>query len=295
MVKPHLAFTHTRELLGKQYTPTLQTAYGPTYFPYEIVVDEERGAVKIREGERFLAPETLVAMVLTYAKSLGQAHTGEKVSDCVITVPGFYRQFERQAILDAALIAGLKVLSLMNDHTALALKYGIDHNVASLTEPQNVLFYDMGSTSTRASIVQFSAIPDKEAFQKNKTLGQLKVLATSWDETLGGFAFTERVAANLEKKSKQPLGDNKRARAKLMQTAEKGKIVLSANKESHLSIESFIGDYDFKASITRAEFEKEVQDLLDRVSVICLLATTTNPQAQSLSTSLDPSTIDDVC
>jgi len=266
MVKPHLAFTHTRELLGKQYTPTLQTAYGPTYFPYEIVVDEERGAVKIREGERFLAPETLVAMVLTYAKSLGQAHTGEKVSDCVITVPGFYRQFERQAILDAALIAGLKVLSLMNDHTALALKYGIDHNVASLTEPQNVLFYDMGSTSTRASIVQFSAIPDKEAFQKNKTLGQLKVLATSWDETLGGFAFTERVAANLEKKSKQPLGDNKRARAKLMQTAEKGKIVLSANKESHLSIESFIGDYDFKASITRAEFEKEVQDLLDRVS-----------------------------
>ena len=80
-----------------------------------------------------------------------------------------------------------------------------------------------------------------------------------------------------------------------MQTAEKGKIVLSANKESHLSIESFIGDYDFKASITRAEFEKEVQDLLDRVSVICLLATTTNPQAQSLSTSLHPSTIDDAC
>jgi molecular chaperone DnaK (HSP70) len=71
------------------------------------------------------------------------------------------------------------VLSLMNDHTAVALKYGIDHNVAALTEPQNVLFYDMGSTSTRASIVQFSAIPDKEAFDKNKTLGQLKARAPS--------------------------------------------------------------------------------------------------------------------
>lgn len=265
MVKPHLAFTHTRELLGKQFSPTLKTAYGPGYFPYEIVVDEERGAVKIKESDRYLAPETLVAMVLTYAKSLAQTHTGEKVADCVITVPGFYRQFERQAILDAALIAGLKVLSLMNDHTALALKYGIDHNVASLAEPENVLFYDMGSTSTRVSIVQFSAIPDKEAFQKNKTLGQLKVLANSWDETLGGYAFTERISGMLLKQSKQPVGDNKRALAKMMQTAEKTKIVLSANKEAHPSIESFIGDYDFRASITRENFEKEVQDLLDRV------------------------------
>jgi len=265
MVKPHLAFTHTRELLGKQFSPTLQTAYGPGYFPYEIVVDEERGAVKIKESDRFLAPETLVAMVLTYAKSMAQTHTGEKVADCVITVPGFYRQFERQAIQDAALIAGLKVLSLMNDHTALALKYGIDHNVAALTEPETVLFYDMGSTSTRASIVQFSAIPDKEAFQKNKTLGQLKVLATSWDETLGGYGFTHRISQMLEKKSKQPLNGNKRAYAKLLQTAEKTKVVLSANKEAHPSIESFIGDYDFRASITRVEFENEVQDLLDRV------------------------------
>jgi hypoxia up-regulated 1 len=267
MVKPHLAFTHTRELLGKQYSDTLKNAYGPQYFPYELVVDEDRGAIKIKEGERFLAPETLAAMVMTYAKSLAQTHTGEKVSDCVITVPGFYRQFERQAVLDAAHIAGLKVLSLMNDHTAVALKYGIDHNVAALTEPENVLFYDMGSTSTRVSVVQFSAIPDKEAFQKNKTLGQLKVLSTSWDETLGGAAFTQIVADMLEKQSKQPLAGNQRAYAKLLQTAEKTKMVLSANKEAHPSIESFIGDYDFKATVKRVDFEKAAEHLLKRTGV----------------------------
>ena len=267
MVKPHLAFTHTRELLGKQYSETLKNAYGPQYFPYELVVDEDRGAIKIKEGERFLAPETLAAMVMTYAKSLAQTHTGEKVSDCVITVPGFYRQFERQAVLDAAHIAGLKVLSLMNDHTAVALKYGIDHNVAALTEPENVLFYDMGSTSTRVSVVQFSAIPDKEAFQKNKTLGQLKVLSTSWDETLGGAAFTQIVADMLEKQSKQPLAGNQRAYAKLLQTAEKTKMVLSANKEAHPSIESFIGDYDFKATVKRVDFEKAAEHLLKRTGV----------------------------
>ena len=80
-------------------------------------------------------------------------------------------------MLDAAVIAGLNVLAIMNDHTAVALKFGIDHNVASLPleEKQNVLFYDMGSTATKATIVQFYSIADKEAFQKNKTVGQLKV------------------------------------------------------------------------------------------------------------------------
>jgi hypoxia up-regulated 1 len=80
-------------------------------------------------------------------------------------------------MLDAAAIAGLNVLAIMNDHTAVALKYGIDHNVAALPlgEEQNVLFYDMGSTSTTATVVKFSSSPDKDSFQKNKTIGQFKV------------------------------------------------------------------------------------------------------------------------
>uniref|UniRef100_A0A6U6CFQ6 Uncharacterized protein n=1 Tax=Guillardia theta TaxID=55529 RepID=A0A6U6CFQ6_GUITH len=265
MVKPHLAFTHTRELLGKKYSKEALDAYGPHYFPYEIEEDVERSAIRVKEGDRHLSPEALVAMVLTYAKSLGQAHTGEKVADCVITVPGFYRQFERQAVLDAAAIAGLNVLALMNDHTAVALKYGIDHNVASLTEPRNVVFYDMGSTATRVSVVQFSAIPDKEAFQKNKTLGQLKVLSTAWDESLGGYAFTSKVAEILKGKSKIDPSKNSRAMAKLIQAAEKTKVILSANKDAHPTIESFIDDYDFRASIMRADFEDASRHLLERV------------------------------
>jgi hypoxia up-regulated 1 len=97
LVKPHKAMTHTRELLGKGFKAEILKSYGPHYFPYEIVEDEERGAIKIKESERFLSPEVLVAMVLTYAKALAQAQTGnEKVADCVITVPAYFRQFERQ-------------------------------------------------------------------------------------------------------------------------------------------------------------------------------------------------------
>lgn len=96
MVKAHKAMTHTRELLGKGFKAEILKNYGPYYFPYEIVEDEERGAIKIKESDRYLSPEVLVAMILTYAKSLAQAQTKEKVSDCVITVPSFFRQFERQ-------------------------------------------------------------------------------------------------------------------------------------------------------------------------------------------------------
>mmetsp|Transcript_46472 Transcript_46472/g.123342 ORF Transcript_46472/g.123342 Transcript_46472/m.123342 type:complete len:840 (+) Transcript_46472:3-2522(+) len=266
LVKPHLAITHTRELLGKSAKAELKKIYGPHYFPYEIIADDERGAIKIKEGERFLSPEILVAMVLTYAKSLAQAQTNEKVSDCVITVPAFFRQFERQAMLDAAAIAGLNVLSLINDHTAVALKFGTDNNVAELKEPLNVLFYDMGSTATRVSLVQFSAIPDKESFDKNKTLGQLKVLGVAWDETLGGNAFTTAVQDVLKTKSKKDPTGNARAFAKLGVAAEKAKMILSANKEAHPSIESFIDDYDFRASITRAEFEEQAKHLFERVA-----------------------------
>lgn len=266
MVKPHLAITHTRELLGKGYSKDVLEQYGPHYFPYEVIHDEERGALKIKEGERYLSPEALVAMMFTYAKSLAQHQTGEKASDCVITVPAFYRQFSRQAILDAAQIAGLNVLALMNDHTAVALKYGIDHNVHSLEEPLNVMFYDMGSTSTRASVVQFSSIPDKEAFQKNKTLGQLKILGVSWDESLGGTAFTQRVADVLTTRSKKSPEGNRRAWAKMLATAEKTKVILSANKDAHPTIESFIDDYDFRGSILRAEFEEASKDLFGRVA-----------------------------
>jgi hypothetical protein len=124
MVKPHLAITHTRELLGKSARAELVKIYGakacfesvrlpilmlwfpgPHYFPYEIIPDEERGAVKIKESDRFLSPEVtftscsfampaydnvmlqvLVAMVLTYAKSLAQAQTNEKVPKLILSL-----------------------------------------------------------------------------------------------------------------------------------------------------------------------------------------------------------------
>jgi hypothetical protein len=115
LVKPHKAMTHTRELLGKGFKAEILKSYGPHYFPYEIVEDEERGAIKIKEGERFLSPEVLVAMMLTYGKSLAQAQTKEKVSDCVITVPSFFRQFERQVTRKSLRVLDLHVYTNLCD------------------------------------------------------------------------------------------------------------------------------------------------------------------------------------
>lgn len=96
-------------------------------------------------------------------------------------------------------------------------------------------------------------------------VGVVQVMSVAWDETLGGQAFSTEVADILKKKSKQDPTGNQRAMAKLLAAAEKTKVVLSANKIAHPSIEGFIGDYDFKASIDRAEFEQASKYLLTRV------------------------------
>jgi len=156
--------------------------YGKYFFNdnHEFVKDEERGTYRILEKKKKqdFSVEELTGMFLTHLRDLATAHLGEKAEDVVITVPPYFSHFERKALLDAAQIARLNVLALITDHAAVALKYGVDNSVEKLKKPQNVLFYDMGSTSTRASIVTFSSIPDKSA-GKNKTLPQLHVKAVA--------------------------------------------------------------------------------------------------------------------
>ena len=134
------------------------------------------------------AVEELVAMLLANTKSLAEDHAGAKAKDCVITVPQYFTQFERQALLDAANIAGLHVLSLIDENTAAALKYSIDQFTEGVNGTQNVLFYNMGARSAQVSIYQFTAMvmPDKLVGGKNKTITHLRTLSKTWDTATGG-------------------------------------------------------------------------------------------------------------
>ena len=121
--------------------------------------------------------------MLHYARGITEAFAGAgQVLDCVITVPAFFGQSQRQAISEAARLAGLTVLSLVNNHAAAALQHGITRNFANKTE--QVIFYDMGASSVEAALIKYSSFDVKE-FGKTNTHSQFEVKDVAWDALAG--------------------------------------------------------------------------------------------------------------
>ncbi|KAJ0805131.1 putative Heat shock protein 70 family [Helianthus annuus] len=118
------------------------------------MVEDSRGGVGIRIDEE------LTAMVLGYGMRLAEFHSKVMVKDAVVTVPPYFGQVERKGLLQAAELAGLNVLALVNEHSGDALQYGIDKDFSNGS--RYVVFYDMGSSSTYAALVYFSACNTKD-------------------------------------------------------------------------------------------------------------------------------------
>jgi molecular chaperone DnaK (HSP70) len=107
------------------------------------------------------------AGLLHYAKKITEAAAdGAQVLDCVIVVPPFFGPAQRQAIIDAADLAGLKVMSLINSHAAAALQYGIERDFTNKTHL--VVLYDIGATDTEVALIRYSSFTVKE-YGKPKT------------------------------------------------------------------------------------------------------------------------------
>ncbi|KAA0183261.1 hypothetical protein HAZT_HAZT008755 [Hyalella azteca] len=125
--------------------------------------------------ELSLTVEELVAQLLKEAQAQASAHTGQQVKDLVITVPAFFNQAERRALLEAAQIAGLKVLSLISNNAAVALNYGMFRRKEINATAQYLMFYDMGASQTTASLVAFQTVKTKDKGY-SETNPQLTVL-----------------------------------------------------------------------------------------------------------------------
>ena len=213
-------------------------------------------------------------MLLSYVKQLVQKHTGKPARRCVITVPIFFSDTDRSALLAAAAIAGLEVLSLVNDGLAVALKYGTDNlQLAKLKGPHRVLLYDMGATATQVTVVEFRGREDASQGMPSSP-PSIRVLGTAWDSCLGGATFTNRLVDLLAKGClpEADLTKDARAMARLRKEATRAKHVLSANKETMVTIEDLAGDYDMAQVVTRGALEEHCADLLERASLPMLTA-----------------------
>lgn len=273
--KPHLTPQAMSVLLGRHTDHPIVQVLTERHYPISPVYNETRSGVCLHIDGRTFTPEELVAMVLTHAKDITNAFgvPGE-VKDCVLTVPSFYTQHERRALLDAAALADLNVLALIDENTAAGLHYGIDRVEE---EPRNILFYNMGASALQVSIMQFYSYERKESkYGKGKKVGAFQVLGKGWDASVGGEAFDARIVNFMadefneiwNKKrndgKKEDVRKYPRAMAKLRVQANKVKQVLSANTDVPIFIDSLHDDVNYASHLTRATFEEFCHDLLER-------------------------------
>uniref|UniRef100_A0A3Q3N245 Hypoxia up-regulated protein 1 n=1 Tax=Labrus bergylta TaxID=56723 RepID=A0A3Q3N245_9LABR len=265
---PKTVYRHLQSLLGKKHDNVQVALYQKRFTEHELQEDPVRGTVYFKSSEEIqYTPEELIGMVLNYSCGLAQDFAEQPIKDAVITVPAFFNQAERRAVLQAAQMAGLKVLQLINDNTAVALNYGVFRRKDIDNTAKNVMFYDMGSGSTTATIVSYQTVKTKEA----GTQPQLQIRGVGFDRGLGGFEMDLRLRDHLaklfneQKKSKKDVRENHRAMAKLLKEAQRLKTVLSANMEFMAQVEGLMDDIDFKSKVTRADFEEMCTDLFERV------------------------------
>ncbi|KAL0973751.1 hypothetical protein UPYG_G00210450 [Umbra pygmaea] len=215
--------------------------------------------VMYMEEEKVFSIEQVTAMLLTKMKETAEHALKKPVADCVVSVPCYYTDAERRSVVDAAQIAGLNCLRLMNETTAVALAYGIYKQDLPAPEekPRIVVFVDIGHSGYQTSVCAF-----------NK--GKLKVLATACDPELGGKDFDEMLVKHFceefGKKYKLDVKTKPRALVRLYQECEKLKKLMSANSSDlPLNIECFMNDIDVSGKLNRAQFEEMCADVLARV------------------------------
>ncbi|XP_027341513.1 heat shock 70 kDa protein 17 [Abrus precatorius] len=264
---PQKVYSQVRDLIGKPYS-SAKRLLDSMYLPFDVKEDSRGGVSFVVDGDDSVySAEELVAMVLGYAVSLAEFHSKIPIKDAVIAVPPYMGQAERRGLVQAAQLAGINVLSLINEHSGAALQYGIDKDFSN--ESRHVIFYDMGSSSTYAALVYFSAYKGKE-YGKTVFINQFQVKDVRWNPELGGQHMELRLVEYFADEFNAQVGDCidvrkfPKAMAKLKKQVKRTKEILSANTAAPISVESLHGDVDFRSTITREKFEELCEDIWEK-------------------------------
>lgn len=199
-------------------------------------------------------PQTISAMILMQLKKDAEDFLGEPVTEAVITVPAYFNDVQRQATKDAGRIAGLNVKRIVNEPTSAALSYGLNHG-----EDQKVMVYDLGGGTFDVSIIEIGD-------------GVIEVLSTSGDNHLGGDDFDERIVSwivsEFKKEHRVDLSKDFAAMQRIKDAAEQAKKELSATDQTQIMLPYLAqvkGEpVHMDLTLTRAQFERLVSDLIDR-------------------------------
>lgn len=215
------------------------------------------------DGKEF-SPQEISAMVLRKLRADAEKHLGGEVTDAVITVPAYFNDMQRNATKDAGTIAGLNVLRIINEPTAAALAFGLDHG-----DPQMVMVYDLGGGTFDVSVIEIGD-------------DVIEVLATAGNNRLGGDDFDERLARHIAETFQRETGvdvaSDQVAFLRVREAAEQAKKELSSMESTVVNLpflsQNAQGPLHLEQTITRTQFENLTRDLVEA---------TTGPVQQALN------------
>lgn len=237
---PANTLASVKRLMGRSYADVCAAEQLSTF----DLVESEQGMVslKTRVGER--SPVQVSAEILKTLAARAEQTLGGELQGAVITVPAYFDDGQRQATKDAAKLAGLKVLRLLNEPTAAAVAYGLDEK-----EEGAIAVFDLGGGTFDISVLQM-------------TKGVFEVLATGGDSALGGDDFDQRIAAwVLEQCAAADLDRGRRRR--LLDACRQAKEALTHSEEVTLEF----GGQSLR--LDRQQFNALVDPLIDRAIRAC--------------------------
>ncbi len=209
--------------------------------PYALV--DAPGMVRVRTIAGEKTPVEVSAEILATLRFRAEDSFADDIFGAVITVPAYFDDAQRQATKDAAQLAGLNVLRLINEPTAAALAYGLDNAAEGV-----YAVYDLGGGTFDISILRLSA-------------GVFEVLATGGDSALGGDDY-DRALADWVSQESGVNADSPQDRAALMAAARACKEALSEHEIAPLELQLDAGRIDL--SVNRAQFEAATAALTAR-------------------------------
>ncbi|WP_194922545.1 Hsp70 family protein [Catenulispora pinisilvae] len=223
--------------MGVLFTEELLEKYGA------VGIFQKKDPVKARLGGSWLRPQEISALVLMKIKRIAEQTLGGEIHDAVVTVPAYFKEGQKRATEEAALLAGLYPRQLIPEPTAAAIAYGVDR---ADPEKQVYLVFDLGGGTFDVSIIE-----TRDA--------EIEVIATAGDQRLGGGDFDDKIVSWIVRKlgGDLPAGFD-RLRVKAAAEAAKRELSLRATTSIDL------GDDLPVLELDRATFEDEIKLLLDR-------------------------------